>query len=920
MKRKYLFFSLLLAGSCLYAQEWPAVRPEARPATRWWWLGSAVDATNLTYNLEEYAKAGLGGVEITPIYGVQGNDKNNLPFLSPQWMNMLQHTEAEGKRIGIEVDMNTGTGWPFGGPHVSMTDAATKAIFQSYQVEGGKEITLDLKVEEEKQRPVATLSRVMAYNADNKQCLNLTSKAKNGQLQWKAPAGHWNIITLYIGKTFQKVKRAAPGGEGYVMNHLDKGAVKRYFANFDKAFKENKTNFPHTFFNDSYEVYGADWTPDFLEQFARRRGYKLEEHFPEFIAQDRNETTARIVSDYRETISDLLIENFSTQWTNWAHGHGSITRNQAHGSPANLIDTYASVDIPECEGFGLSQFHIKGLRQDSLTRKNDSDLSMLKYASSAAHIAGKPYTSSETFTWLTEHFRTSLSQCKPDMDLMFVSGVNHMFFHGTPYSPKEAKWPGWKFYASIDMSPTNNIWQDAPAFFEYITRCQSFLQMGKPDNDFLVYLPVYDMWQEQPGRLLLFSIHDMAKRAPKFIETVHTISNCGYDMDYISDNFVKSTRCVNGKLLTKGGTSYKAIIIPAVKLMPSEVLGHLLKLAQAGATIIFTENYPQDVPGYGKLEARRKGFAQLQKQLPEVSSFNETVATLYQKGIIITGNNYQSALEKSGVVPEEMKTRYGLQCIRRSHADGHHYFISSLQEKGVNDWITLAVPAESVMLFNPMTGEKGKAQTRKQEGKTQVHLQLHSGESVILQTFNHALTDVAEWKYVQEQPVSLSLDHGWKLHFAKSTPQIEGSFDIDTPSSWTEIAHPNAPITMATGVYTNIITVPHIPADDWILDLGDVRESARVRINGQDAGTAWAVPYQLKVGKWLKPGDNKIEIEVTNLPANRIADMDRRGEKWRIFNEINVVNLQYKPVPYTDWQPLPSGLNGSVRLIPVTYK
>lgn len=137
-------------------------------------------------------------------------------------------------------------------------------------------------------------------------------------------------------------------------------------------------------------------------------------------------------------------------------------------------------------------------------------------------------------------------------------------FHGTPYSPKEAKWPGWKFYASIDMSPTNNIWQDAPAFFKYITRCQSFLQMGKPDNDFLVYLPVYDMWQEQPGRLLLFSIHDMAKRAPKFIETVHTISNCGYDMDYISDNFVKSTRCVNGKLLTKGGTSYKAIIIPAV--------------------------------------------------------------------------------------------------------------------------------------------------------------------------------------------------------------------------------------------------------------------------------------------------------------------------------------------------------------------
>lgn len=944
MQRKHLFFSLLLAGTTLYAQDWPSIQTEARPGTRWWWLGSAVDAKNLSYNLEEYARTGLGAVEITPIYGVQGNDRNNLSFLSPEWMRMLQHTQAEGKRLGMEIGMNTGTGWPFGGPEVSIEDAATKAIFQSYSLKGGSETELDIRVKEEIQRPFARLSRVMAYT-DKGKCLNLTAKVRDGKLLWKAPEGEWRIIVLYIGKTLQKVKRAAPGGEGYVMNHLDKGAVKNYLSRFDKAFNNNKISYPHTFFNDSYEVYGGDWTPDFLEQFARRRGYKLEEHFPEFLEGmdiyeaylanlrsnphsdvprpdlTRPDITARIVSDYRETISDLLIENFSHQWTDWAHSHGSITRNQAHGSPANLIDTYASVDIPEIEGFGLSQFHIKGLRQDSLTRKNDSDLSMLKYASSAAHIAGKPYVSSETFTWLTEHFRTSLSQCKPDMDLMFVSGVNHMFFHGTPYSPQEAKWPGWKFYASIDMSPTNSIWRDAPAFFDYITRCQSFLQMGKPDNDFLIYLPVYDMWQEQPGRLLLFSIHEMAERAPKFIETIHSINESGFDVDYISDDFIASTRCRDGKLVTKGGTAYKAIIVPAVKLMPEKVLAQLLKLAGEGATVIFTENYPGDVPGYGNLEARRKNLASLQKQLPAVSSFSETTATPYRKGRIITGSDYRSTLEKSSVLPEEMKTRYGLQCIRRSNTNGHHYFISSLQDKGVNDWITLTVPARTVMLFNPMTGEKGTAQMRKtQEGKTQVRLQLHSGESVILQTFDQPLKDVAEWKYIEEQPVSLSLDRGWKLHFVQSTPAMEGEFAIDTPTSWTELKHPNAAITMATGVYTNEFTVPAIKADDWILDLGDVRESARVRINGHDAGTAWAVPYQLKVGQWIKPGVNKIEVEVTNLPANRIADMDRRGEKWRIFKEINVVNLQYKPVMYNDWQPLPSGLNGSVKLIPVDYK
>ena len=232
-----------------------------------------------------------------------------------------------------------------------------------------------------KQQPFSVLSRVMAYDEKGK-CINLTAHVKKDKLQWKAPAGKWKVIALYIGKTRQKVKRAAPGGEGYVMNHLSKKAVKNYLSRFDRAFKSSKTSYPHTFFNDSYEVYQADWTDDFLEQFARRRGYKLEEHFSEFLDENRPEVSRRIVSDYRETISDLLLENFSHQWTDWAHKNGSITRNQAHGSPGNLIDIYASVDIPECEGFGLSQFHIEGLRQDSLTKKNDSDLYLLIFASS----------------------------------------------------------------------------------------------------------------------------------------------------------------------------------------------------------------------------------------------------------------------------------------------------------------------------------------------------------------------------------------------------------------------------------------------------------------------------------------------------------------------------------------------------------
>ncbi len=913
-------FAFLYIYSPAQEVAWPKITTETKPAARWWWLGSAVDEKNLSYNLEEYSRAGMGTMEITPIYGVKGNEARDIKFLSPTWMKMLHHTEAEAKRCGMQMDMNTGTGWPFGGPEVSIEDAASKVIFEEYKLNGGEQLKELIQVSDEKQKDIATLYRLMAFS-QNGQRKDITSKVdKQGKLNWIAPAGQWHLIAVFNGKTLQKVKRAAPGGEGYVMDHFSRKAVASYLHLFEKAFAETKTPYPHNFFNDSYEVYNADWTPDFFEQFYKRRGYKLEEYLPEFLDEKRSDTTARIISDYRETIAELLQENFTAQWTKWAHTHGSLTRNQAHGSPGNLIDLYATVDVPECESFGISNFGIKGLRKDSLTVRNFSDLSMLKYASSAAHISGKPYTSSETFTWLTEHFRTSLSQCKPDIDLMFVSGVNHTYFHGTPYSPQDAKWPGWMFYASINMSPMNSIWRDAPAFFQYITRCQSFLQMGKPDNDFLIYLPVYDMWHDQDGRMLPFDIHKMDKRAPKFIEVVHKINESGYDVDYISDQFIRDTKCVNGLLQTKGGTKYKAIIIPAVKKMPDDVLAHLICLAEQGAKIIFMENYPEDVPGFSKLEKRRLSFKNLLSTLPVVTDFKETINTPFKKGMVTTGSNYLKTLGTTGVTNEEMKTVYGLQCIRRSNESGYHYFIASLQPKDVNAWINLGVKATSAVIYNPLNGDSGKAKIRQANGHTQVYLQVRSGESLLLKTFTKDSIDISDWKYPEPQTVGLTIENNWKLHFTQSEPAIDNVYKIGELCSWTELDEPKAKVNMGTGVYSVSFTLPAISADDWILDLGDVRESARVKINGKEVATLWSVPYITKVGKYLQQGENRLEIEVTNLPANRIADYDRRGVEWRNFKEINVVDINYKTDKYNNWKTVPSGLLGPVKLIPVNYR
>ncbi len=921
MKKQIILLSialaLLLAGCNNPATDtdWPELTKENKPWTRWWWMGNDLDSANLTYNLETLSEAGIGGVEITPIYGVKGREKHYINYLSAEWMDMLGFTISEASRLGMGVDMNNGTGWPFGGPEVSMADAATRALFRTYTLRGGQQLKETITIQDERLKTNSRLDKLMAYGEDG-EVLDLTEKVSSeGTIDWKAPAGkNYKLIALFVGKTGQQVKRAAPGGEGYVLDHLDKGAVERYLAHFDKAFAENNTPFPNTFFNDSYEVYGADWTPTLLEVFEKRRNYKLQDYFPALLADGATETAARVTADYRETVGEILLENFTLPWTEWAHAHGVQTRNQAHGSPANLIDLYAAVDIPECELFGITDFDIPGLRKDSIRKENDSDPTILKYASSAAHISGKQYTSSETFTWLTEHFRTSLSQAKPEIDQLFTSGVNRVFFHGTTYSPKEAAWPGWKFYASVDMSPTNPFWKDAPAFFSYITRVQSFLQSGQPDNDFLLYLPIYDIWNEQRGNFYTtFAIHGMRARLPEFGDAVDRIRQSGFDLDYVSDRFLQTTTLENGLLKTEGGTTYKALILPAVKLIPLETMGQIIRLAEQGATVIFAERYPSDVPGLSVLEERRDLFHEQVSKLPQIKSFEKMARSILGKGAVITGHDYTEILGLWRGSQELFVNEWGGQLVRRKHENGHIYFMSMLSNNPVDGWVGLGVNAESALFFDPMSGKKGKALLRKHNGKTEVYMQLKPGESMIIKTFFHPV-EAEKWPYFEPVGEVTELNSDWTLSFTDSDPAVSDMFHIDTLSSWTEMGPAVLKINRGTGVYRKTFPFRKNPGSDYLLSLGDVRESARVRINGRDAGTLYAVPFETKIGDLLLDGENSIEIAVTNLPANRIADYDRKGVEWRIFHEINFVSITYQPTRFDIWDVMPSGLLGPVTI------
>jgi len=581
-----LFMQLLRVNLCFCGTEsaispsemsWPTATRQCRPWTRWWWLGSAVEKNNLTNLLTEYQKAGLGGVEICPIYGAKGYEGRFIEFLSPKWMEMLEHTTREAEKLDLGVDMTTGTGWPFGGPWVSPDMASAKIMLQCNELDSGGIV------------PEGQLQCLMAVS-DKAEQIDLTDTIKGEQSFFSLPPGKWRLYFLIQKSEIQKVKRAAPGGNGSVLDPYSITALNKYLEKFDKAFAGYRGGKPRCHFHDSFEYHGANWTTDFFEQFKSHRGYDLRTQLPAFFGDSPVDTVGRVKCDYRQTISDLHLA-YIQRWTQWCREHGGVSRNQAHGAPGNLLDIYAAADIPETEIFGDI---------------NEMDIPMLKFASSAAHVTGGNLVSAESFTWLGEHFRVSLSEVKPAADFLFLAGINHIFFHGIAYSPADVPWPGWQFYASVNFGPNGGLWRDLPQFNAYITRCQSIFQSGSPANDILLYFPVHDIWQSSEDLLIPFRIHNQQKwlRPSSFYLTAMMMWNRGYTFDEVSDRLLAKARCENGEVIV-GGNAYKVVFVPRCNLIPVETMRKFIQFARSGATIVFLDSLPADVPGLNNLEERR---------------------------------------------------------------------------------------------------------------------------------------------------------------------------------------------------------------------------------------------------------------------------------------------------------------------------
>jgi len=851
-----------LAASAESASPWPEPTKENKPWTRWWWLGSAVDEASLTRELEAFAAAGIGGVEITPIYGVRGAEARQVDFLSPRWMQLLEHTAREAKRLGLGVDMTTGTGWPFGGPTIGTADSSQKLVLQDGRLAGEP--------------------------------------------------------------TKMQVKRAAPGGAGNVLDPFSPAVLGRYLAPFGAAFATFPRELIRGQFHDSYEYYGASWTPAVVERFQAMHGYDVNAFAAELLDQKPMEPAqlARLKADYRATLAQLHLEFLQT-WSQWSRERGWLIRNQSHGAPANLLDLYATADIPETEIFGSTPFPIPGLRRIVAELRNDQDIPdslMIRTASSAAHVAGHRLASSETLTWLREHWKEAPSMMKPEIDRLFVEGINHIVYHGTAFSPADATWPGWLFYASTEFNPRNPLWTDLAELNRYVARIQSVLQAGAPDNDVLLYWPVHDVW-DNPGQIInQLGVHDVAWLTKSAMGKIaRALMNGGYTFDYLSDAQLQAAQPIAQGLTTSGGARYRTLVVPSTRRMPVETLAQIVALARAGVAI-HLQTLPEDVPGLGRLEERRARFSALREELTQLAK--DKRYAVYLGSFDADGAPRPAVL--AAQVRREPIADTGVSFIRRRLPGKQHddtaYFFANLTGQPLDRWVPLGTAARSATLLDPLSGRTGQAALRQEGAATSVYLQLAPGESLLLRTSPREVETDQPWVYrgplASVSPVALA--GPWQLEFVSGGPALPTAVTLERLHSWTELADAETQRFAGTARYRIEFDLDRAAAPDWWLDLGDVRETARVRLNGRDAGTAWANPFRLSVGELLQPGRNVLEIEVTNLAANRIRDLDRRGVDWKIMHEINYVNILYRPFDASKWDLAPSGLFGPVQLVPAT--
>ena len=882
----------------------------ARIMVRWWWFGPAATKPELTRELEQMKSAGIGGVEIANLYALGLDNPStgfrNTPFLSPEHLDTLRFAVQEARRLGLRVDLTLGSGWPLGGPHIPVTEAAGMLRVEKLPVDPGV-TSVTAPYLEAGEELISAFLLPGSFSAQQAAQGTPIAPPVAGKYSFSSSSESRTLVCFISSRTGMMVKRPSVGAAGFVLDHYDAAATMTHLhATGDRLLSAFGGQPPYAVFSDSLEDYGSDWTPALLSEFQRRRGYDLRPHLLALVT-DAGPETAAIRHDWGRTLTELADDNFLKPLDAWAHEHHTLLRSQSYGYPPVTLSSNRLEDLPEGEGKATFEMW----REFSDTR----------WAASAGHLFHRPVISSETWTWLhSPAFRATPLDMKAEADLHFLQGINQLVGHGWPYSPPSAGEPGWRMYAAAALNAHNPWFFAMPDLTRYLQRVSFALRQGKPANDVALLLPNDDVWAS-------FKVGIQKKRLPTspagFDESGSNVSidenmgyhlgeqviaqvlDAGFNLDFIDADAINSV-----------GIPYRVLILPDVSRLPVATYEKVLAFARGGGIVIATKRLPATAPGLLHADEEAARLKAISDALfhGDISSAH-FVQDETQLGFELAKDTAPD-MTLSPRTPE-------IGFIHRKLPGGDLYFVANTSNQPKQVEAKFRDVAHHAEVWDSFSGAvSGLPDPR------DIQLDLAPYESRLIFFSDSAMT--AGPQPERHETTVSSLEGPWRVTFGQTGPTVE----MDRLESWTD--NEKTRFYSGRASYQKIfnMALKAVPQGSrFLLDFGPgttmplpsppgehnmrayldppVREAAEVYVNGKSAGVVWHPPFRLDVTPYVHEGSNELRIVVGNTAINAMAGQPLPDYRllWDRYGMLFV------PQDMQNLSPLPSGILSKLTLI-----
>lgn len=752
------------------------------------------------------------------------------------------------------------------------------------------------------------------------------------EIKWNVPEGSWTIIRFGYTQSGSRVSTSSGEWQGFTLNYLDPVAFETYWKeNLEPIFKDaGKYNgkvlrYLHT---DSWEAGGMNWTPGFIEEFEKRRGYDPSPYLPILAGKiiENRSVSIRFLNDFRRTVADCIKDNHYALMKEYALKYGIGIHPESggpHGGPFDSLELLGLSDIPMSEYWSWSPRH----------RVGDQMRFFLKQPASAAHTYGKRLVAAEGFTNIGMHWQESFSDnLKPSFDQALCEGMNLLVWHAFTSSPKKEGLPGQEYFAGTHFNPNNFTFQKSDEFLKYINRSQFLLQQGN------FFADVLEFYGENAPNFTQRKWADTARSLP------------GYDFDVATEEvLLKRVTVKNGEFVLPDGTKYKVLVLPERNSISASVL-HKIRdwVIEEGASVLGPK--PQRITGLRGFpdtdvivrkiadelwgtETPKPGEPFIRKAGKGRIAYGMTSHELLKKDELpydferIEGTNPQARLDSIHRIVYKNQAKdinlsnfadFSAKDIEvfpadfSSGIDSHIYFTANLS--GNPDKTVCAFRVSGLMpeFWDPLTGKTWNAKAFTQEnGRTFVPIEFEGFASIFvifrkpIDTYvsgtakDNSMQEVRTWK----------IPGPWEVSFDEALKGPK-SVKMEKLDFWNKNDDLNIRNYSGIGTYRKSFEVPEAfigTKNRLFLRIGDLAELAEVKLNGRSLGILWAKPYEIEVSGFLRKGENELEIEVANHWVNRVVGDLSLPESERI-TKTNIRKLSPE-TPLID-----SGISGEIEL------